>query len=326
MEILALATSEARRIRKFRDREEEADDRMDRGLPEVPLLHISRTGSDRWTVRSSGEAGHPNEARMPFIRDWIEREVLTALGGDKTDVSGTYRLQLHDSCSYLPRASEFRDVLSFGRVEDDQGSTIARIPDPFQVSGYGLGAVDDIPWHRKQSKVVFAGSTTGDTDPGKNARILACLWALGHPEETDFRISAVVQMRPFDVCTQVPCMADILAPHLPPEFQFRNRFIANIVGNTACWSRVPMVLGSGSVMFHMPHADTAWYYPAMVPGLHYVECVSHDEILRNRLACLADEAGCQRMTATAKAFKARYLTREAAVQFACRLLSDVKGR
>lgn len=319
MDILSLATREAVRVRKFRDAEEEETDRRDLDLPSVPLLHVSRSSAGRWAVGTSGEGGHPNEIRMPFVRDWIEREVLpSTVEGDCT---GTFRLQLHDSCSYLPRAEAFRNVLSFGRTVD---ASVAMFPDPYQVSGYaGVDAVDRVPWEAKQSSVVFAGCTTGDTDPTKNARVLACLWALDHPSETDFRISAVVQMRPYDAFRHV---RSVLAPHLPMQLLFRHRFIANIMGNSACWSRVPMILGSSSVMFHVPHADLAWYYPAMRSDTHYVECPTHASILRCRQSCLADEAKCRHMTAQANGFHRQYLTREAAVVYAARLLFDIQGK
>lgn len=324
MDIVSLAVAEAGRVRRFRDGEEEESDRVERGLPEVPTLHIARTSrSGKWSVSSSGETGHPNEVRMPFVRDWLEREVLSEAAGVQ-DCTGTYRMQLHDSCSYLPRASEFRDTLSFGRCEGS-GQSIARFPDPYQASGL-MGVMDDVPWERKRPTVVFAGSTTGDVDPTRNARVRACLWARDHPDETDFRISSVVQMRPYDVCTRVPGMTDIIAPHLAPQGQFRHRFIANIVGNTACWSRVPMVMGSGSVMFHIPHDDTSWYYPAMRPGVHYVECETHEAILRCRLSCMADAEGCHRMVADAGAFSSEYLSPAAAAQYTRALLSGVRGK
>lgn len=316
----ALASAEAGRIRKFRDAEEEEGDRRDLGLPAVPLLHVSRSFSGSWTVSSSGEHGHPNEPRMPFIRDWIARDVL--LPSTEGDPTGTYRLQLHDACSYLPRGADFQNVLSFGRTP---GACVAMFPDPYQASGY-LGeeaVIDDVPWEAKRPTVVFAGSTTGHTDPDKNARVLACLWALDHPRETDFRISAVVQMCPYDVRGQVHA---VIAPHLPAQLIFRHRFVANIVGNSACWSRVPMVMGSRSVLFHVPHDDMVWYTPAMQAGVHYVECPTLDSILSCRRSCLADDAGCRHMTLQANDFQRRLLTRGAAVEYAVRLLCDIRGK
>lgn len=334
MDTVSLASAEARRVRKFRDGDEEEEDRADRDLPAVPLLHVSRDAGHRtsWKVASSGDRGHPNEARMPFIREWLERDVLRVgeQQPEEQDFSGTYRIQLHDSCTYLPRAADFRDILSFCRSTSSACASIATFPDPYQASGFVLGGSpdawrDEVPWEAKRPTVTFAGSSTGHTDPSKNARVLACLWALDHPRETDFRISALVQMRPYDVCRQ-PRVREVLAPHVSPHVQFRHRFIANIVGNTACWSRVPMVLGSKSVMFHLPHEDAAWYYPAMRAGVHYVDCGSLDGVLLARQGCLSDDAGCRRMTAEANLFSARYLTRGAAVQYARCLLADIRGK
>lgn len=320
--VSGLATAEAARVRKFRDAEDEETDRSERGLPLVPLLHLSRGLGGRWTVGSTGERGHPNEARMPAVRDWMERDVLALCG----DVSGTYRLELHDSYTYLPRGDDYRDTLSFCR-DAFTPMSVAVFPDPYQASGYAglLGPADTVPWAAKRPTIVFAGATTGDTDPTKNKRVLACIWSLGHPRETCFRISAVVQMRPYDTLRRCPLLAEIIAPHLSPEAQFQNRFLANIMGNTACWSRVPMVLRSGCVLFHMPHRDMAWYYPVMRAGVHYVECATHDDLLLSRTACMADDAGCRRMTRDANAMYERYLTREAASSYAASLLSGIRG-
>lgn len=324
--ISGLASAEANRVRKFRDSDEEELDRVADGLPVVPLLHIVRGSVGKWSVCSSGEQGHPNEARMPVIKQWLERDVFP-LAIDSEDLSGTYRLELHDSYTYLPRADEYRDILSFCR-SSTTNARVALLPDPYQACGYSglLGAVDDVPWKSKRPTVMFAGSTTGAHDPKQNKRVMACIWALDHKLETDFRISAVVQMRPYDIIRRIPVIRDIIAPHVSPQVQFQYRFLANIVGNTACWSRVPMIMRSSSVMFHTPHDDIAWYYPMMQAGVHYVECASHDSFLQNRLTCMADDAGCQLMTGNANALYNSYLTRAAAASYTLCLLFDIRGK
>lgn len=322
--IASLAEAEASRVRKFRDQAEEEIDRAEHGLPAVPLLHIEKRGlSGAWSVRSSGSEGHPNEPRMAFVVGWLERTLSTTReGGDPT---GTYRLELHDSCTYLPRATEYSNVLSFCRSTLTDTS-IATFPDPYQAAGYGAGPTDALAWEFKRPTVVFAGSTTGDPDPSKNVRVLACLWALGQPRETNFRISSVVQMRPYDLLARHPQVRAVMAPHMSPQDQFSHRFIMNIAGNTACWSRVPMVLGSRSVLFHMPHADAAWYYPEMKAGEHFVECADHAQILKNRLTCMADETTCRHMTSAANLFRSQYLTHDAASLYAGQLLANVRGK
>lgn len=335
--VLCLASKEAQRIRRFRDADEEETDRLARELPRTPLLHITpspgRASGAKWMVTSSGECGHPNEERMGFLREWVGARVLGTNRDSEGDPSGTFRIELHDSYSYLPRAQEYRDVLSFGRGAAPSASCarVALFPDPYQASGFGPGACmlgprDKIPWADKRPTVVFAGSTTGCRDAVNNARIRACVWALGHRDLTDFRISAVVQMSPHEACSRVPLLREVLAPHLSPQAHFAHKFIANIVGNTACWSRVPMVLRSNSVLLHLTHVDTAWYYPEMHAGKHYVACDSHEEILVQRRACLADDAMCARITACANEFVDRFLSVQAAEAYAGRLLYDVSGK
>lgn len=321
--IQQLASKEAGRIRKFRDVEEEGEDRSDRDLPAVPLLHISREPYQKrtWRVRASGHTSHPNEGRMQFICNWITSDVLN--DEPQGDPSGTYRMELHDSCTYLPRANEYRDVLSFCRGSLSQ--SVAMFPDPYQAAGSTSPVSDRIPWASKRSKVLFAGSTTGSREPETNARIDACLWSLDHPLETDFRITSIVQMSPFEAHRRIPRMPQILAPVVSLDVHHHHRFIMNIVGNTACWSRVPMVMRSGSVLLHMPHDDMTWYQPLMTSGKHYVECVTHDQILERRETLLHDPSLCASITSAANAFHDGYMTRQAASCYARRLLFDIRG-
>lgn len=329
--VLKIAAREALRTRKFRDAEDEATDRQDNGRPNVPLLHVTRTGwgsGAGWKVTSSGEEGHPNEPRMSFLRDWIGDTVLdSSLQGD---VGGTYRIELHDSFSYLPRAHEYRDVLSFGRGMSSTAQ-VALFPDPYQASAFGgmhgmLGPKDTRSWSSKRPTIIFAGSSTGDVEADKNARIRACIWAMKHRDVTDFRITALVQMGPHDACMRVPLLQHVIAPHVPVETHFNHRFIANIVGNTACWSRVPMVLRSNSLLFHLCHDDVTWYQTELHKGEHYIECNSHEELLVQRLKCQANEEGCIHMAAQANKFYSRFLTVNAAATYARELLYNIAGK
>lgn len=328
--ITGRAKEEAGRIRKFRDADEARIDQEENGLPIVPMLHISRQRQGTvWDVTSSGEQSHPNEGRMEFIREWLKQEVLNDdLSSSEGDLNGTYRIELHDSSSYLPHAEDYRNVLCFSRTSEPTAASIALFPDPYQSAGYGPDAdvQDSVLWANKRPTVLFAGSTTGDPDPSKNARIRACVWALDHPGLIDFRISSVVQMRPYDVIRKFPEMLQILAPPLTVGQHFQYRFIANIVGNTACWSRVPMVMQSSSVLFHVPHSDMTWYQPLLHSGDHYVECTTHNEILRQRQACDENPNNCLRIIREANVFRRTYMTRGAAASYARHLLYDVRGK
>lgn len=319
---------EARRIKKFKTIEEEFEDRNDRGHPPVPLLQIIQEGrgnSKKYKVLSFGEANHPNEPRMQFMKDYFEDRILSILTKDEGDPSGVYRVQLHDSCSYLPRGDEFHDVLAFGRNKD---ANTALLADPYLVSGYAnnmLGEPDVIPWASKASKVVFAGSTTGNMDPTQNIRVKACVWALDHPDETDFRITSVVQMNPFVAQRSFPQMKDTIAPHMSQHSQFRNQFVANIVGNTACWSRVPMILKSKSVMFHVPHDDVTWYSSLIKANEHYVACDTFEEFLTNRVKYTNLPMECARISCNANLLADTYMHTQIADVYTTSLLCSIEG-
>lgn len=327
--ITSLASKEANRVIKFRNQEEEEDDRHVNGLPHVPTIHVQRrNATSECIVTSSGESGHPNEGRMGFIKQWLQSKVLTPNGECEGNPTGTYRIELHDSTTYLPRAPEYQNVLSFGRSVNSV-STVAMFPDPYQAanySGLGIDVVDDIPWRSKRPTVLFAGSTTGSLNYALNVRIRACRWSLDHPIETDFRISSIVQMNPFDVVRQQSRMKDMLAPHISVEMHHAYKFIANIVGNTACWSRLPMVFRSQSMLFHLSHDDMTWYYPILRPGKHYVECATQQDFLTHRRECLADETGCQIVVDEARKFSNAYLNQNAAETYTRHLLFNIRGQ
>lgn len=322
-----LARKEAQRIKKFKTIEEEEEDRIDKDHPPVPRLQITLEGrgkNTKYTLVSFGEKDHPNEARMNFLKDYFSLRILNNLE-EGADPSGVYRVQLHDSCTYLSRGNDYCDVLTFGR---DGHAKTALLADPYLVSGFAdnmLGSPDTLPWISKASKVIFAGSTTGDIDPILNTRVKACVWALDHQDVTDFRITSVVQMNPFDVQRKVPQMKYIIAPHIAPNFQFKFKFIANIMGNTACWSRVPMILKSQSVMFHVPHEDVTWYSSLIKNDEHYVACETFDEFLTNRIRYTHLPMECARITDNANQFVKSYLSPDMADSYTTSLLCSVEG-
>ena len=298
-----LAQTEGAHVRPIRD--PEGDERQGAEAPaiRVPWFRIGRDAMGRLVASGHAFVGHDNEPRMPFLVQWLQRRVLPLVDAE-ADVTGCYRVELHDSYSYLPTRGMYDNVLTFARPQGAR-ERVGLIPDPYQVAAYG-GATDvpdGVRWEAKHPTLFFAGATTGARDPAVNARIRACLWSLQQPTDVaHMRITSVVQMPPDLVRRAVPRLDDILAPHVPLQDHHLHRYQVNIVGNTACWSRVPMVMASRSVLFHVRHPDGLWYYPLLRDGEHYVGVDSLDALLGARRRCEADPRGCARMADAANAF------------------------
>ena len=204
------------------------------------------------------------------------------------------------------------------------------LPDPFHMGGFGgmLSVPDRVPWASKRPTLFFAGTTTGDTDPGRNERVEACLWSLSKPREVvDFRITRVAQMSMELARARVPDFDRLLHPPVQHEEHFGYRYQVNIAGNTACWSRVPMVLASGCLLVHLStHQDVTWYYPFLRQGEHYVGAASIGALPAVREWCLQNDAACQAMVARSNRFASDYLSSLHAALYTVNLLESASER
>jgi len=331
-----LARAEALRVRPITDEAEldELDAAVGRG---VPVFDVRRDARGR--LAASGRLRcerHDNADRLPFMVEWLNRCVLPLVegGGGGGDVTGAWRLELHDSYSYLPERAGYREVLSFGRAPDAAERRVALLPDPYHIGDFGgllaqaRRGVRAVPWASRAPSLFFAGTTTGDRDPARNERIRACVWSLGlgRPEVARMHITNVAQMSLADVeRAWGPQRArGVLHAPVGVEEHWRHRFQVNIVGNTACWSRVPMVMSSGSLLVHVRHADAAWYYPLLREREHYVaaDSVDGEALLRARDFCVANDAECERIAASAAALAARLFEPSTAAAYAAVLLQE----
>lgn len=302
--IAYLASSEARRARPVRLEEAAAG-----GLPFFDIRRRrSGGGGGGWEVRCGGHVGHDNASRLPFLCDWLSRRVLPLVDPD-ADISGAYRIELHDSYAYLPERrlhpERYDHAFTFARPTDAR-ETMALMPDAYQIQGLDglLDARDDVPWAAKRPTLFFAGTTTGDRDPARNERIAACLWARAHapPDVARFSITSIAQMDPDRALAAVPGLRAVMGPYVSLEEHRAHRYQVNLAGNTACWSRVPMVLASRSLLVHVRHPDALWYYPLLRDGVHYVGVEAVPDLLKARDECEADPARCQRIVQDANRF------------------------
>jgi hypothetical protein len=326
-----VAHGEARRMRPITD-SDELRDYAERGLS-LPYIDVGRDAEGRLRATGHGHAGHDNEGRMPFVCRFLETRVLPMVDPE-VNVTGSYRIELHDSYSYLPRATTYENALTFARRRDARES-VALVPDPYHMADFGgLLASPDVAgshasscWESKSPVMIFAGSTTGSRDPRLNARIAACVWSAASDHArgiADFRITNVVQMSQERALADVPELSHVLRPFSPVREQLQHRFVVNIPGNTACWSRVPMVMSSASLMVDLRIGqeahDMMWYSPMMAPGTHFATAATLEELPELHARLVGSPDRCKRMVANANEFAREYFRSSRAAAYLAHLL------
>lgn len=302
-----LARAEGRRIRpvRFEKGEGEEDQQC---TPQVPWMSMDTDAMGRVRITGHGHAGHDNEPRMQFMTDWLTQRVIPLVDpAVRPLLRGRWNVELHDSYSYLPNAAAYRNCMSFARpAHADASQSVAMIPDPYQIMDFGgivgAAAQDSIPWAAKEPVLFFAGSTTGNRYPPLNARVQACIWSLDKPHDARFYITNVAQMSRIDLFSHLPRARQCISSPVSIPEHHKYRYQVNIVGNTACWSRVPMIMASQSLMVHLRHRDAMWYYPLLRDGTHFVGVDSLDDMLPLKRSLEADPVRCTSIVRAANAF------------------------
>ena len=312
-----IARSEARRIRALRsvDELDELDEVFgSEQQKRLPAFRITESDLGRLVALplSDRHPTHDNAPRLPQVCTYLNSKVLPMIEPEaKRDVQGYYRIELHDSYTYLPDRAKYDNVFSFGRDIDAAERNVALLPDPYHMDNFangqlvGAASADSVRWQDKEPILFFAGTTTGNRDPSRNARLRACAWGAGRADATKMYITSVAQMSMDSIRARYPydVLSTVFHTPVPVADHFRYRYIANIVGNTACWSRVPMIMSSGSVMVHVRHADATWYYPLLREGRHYVgaQSVAPHDLGRALDFCRRYDQQCKHMVGEANA-------------------------
>ncbi|PNH00826.1 hypothetical protein TSOC_013328 [Tetrabaena socialis] len=270
---------------------------------DIPRMVVEKVGST-YSVEMRGHQGHDNEGRAPFVCSFVNRTLEYI--DPCLDASGVYPIELHDSYSYLPSSDSqnYRGALTFSKPMG-HGHTIL-LPDPYQMAGYGglLGAVDPIPFENKEDIVLFAGTTTGDRSPLHNERVKACLWAMDKRPRYQFYITNIAQMTLEDMVNAIaqPHLSSILHAPISHEDHFRCKYIFNVKGNTCCWSRVPMILNSNSLMLNLRHPDGTWYYPLLQENHHFISVPTIESLPSVVNHCSTNPLLCKHVTSNANQF------------------------
>ena len=289
----------------------------------TPIMRIGRDG--KVTFRNTER--HPAQYRCPGIAHFVQKVVLPLTTADR--VAGEYRFEPHDAV----QSARTEPTLAFARNFKDpaKATNVVVFPDYYQMFEYdGLlnKAGDTIPWNMKIDKVLFAGTTTGSTDPFQNVRIKSCLWAM-NKERYNFKLTSVRQMAESDLIgaygTEVT--RSIIGPYVTPEEHHRYRYNFNIEGNTCCWSRLPMIMKSNSLLLNLAHDEGNWFYPLLRDSFHYVNVQSLQDLDMTLDWCDKHQDRCIEISKNAKDFASQFCTQRAAAEYAktvLELMSDAR--
>jgi hypothetical protein len=326
-----LARQEARRLRPARDPSELAE-------PSLPYFRVSAPLLGTRAVEGCNHAGHDNEDRMPLFCDLLLRRILPSVEPG-VKLSYCYSLELHDSHSYLggggdphsylggggdPHSHQrHRNCLVFSRPRDDRAAVL--LPDLYHLTNYGPAGLarDPLPYRQKpDDRVAFWGTTTGDRDPRRNARVRACVWSLPHPGQLLCRLTRLAQMSVADAhLVPQACWA----PYAPTEASQRHKLLLDVPGNTCSWDRVPNILASRSVLLMSGGQDMCFYYPLLHAGAHYVPVALEEgmrDLLSARARLLALPGEAEAISARANLFAETFLRPGAAAEYVAELLRE----
>jgi hypothetical protein len=288
----------------------EIDARIGRRIPAFSVRRSGGGSGGLVAVDLERDVNHDNAGRMPYMLQFLNRAVLPAVE-PCVDVTGTYPLELHDSYTYLDCRAGYRNVLTFGRAKDALERRVALIPDPYHICNFGgdvdIATLDPVPWSKKEPKLFFAGTTTGDRRPAHNARIRACMWSVDNRDLSAMVITKIAQMRLADILDAHPAfMACTHEEHVPIEAHFRYRYQVDIAGNTAAWSRLPVMMSSRCLVVRPRQReadDMMWYHPLLREGTHYVGADSAEgpDLARTLAFCKSYDHQCRGMVDNANA-------------------------
>jgi hypothetical protein len=249
----------------------------------LPYFQIGRDADKkRLAVTEVGNyQKHDNADRMGIVTKYLDDHVLPYVDREADLNDAFFNVELHDSYSYLAApASKYDGVFTFAKRADDVGPVL--LPDPYQMTAYGgllRDFTDSLPTESKTAKIIFAGTTTGDTDPSRNARIKLCLWSLQNRDILDAAITKIAQMTPDDVQNAIgaEAFAAICLPRLltlPEQQRYRYHLMAS--GNTCRFDVWP--LASKSIVMMMRGPDVLWWHPLLRDGREFLAVPDQDRI------------------------------------------------
>jgi hypothetical protein len=235
------------------------------------------------TITPFNYQSHNASIRMQGVSSYLSTNILPNL--ESKPLKGYFNIEIYDIHSHpnnnTCKETNFNNVFCFAkRKEDPINPHVPLLPDYYFMNNWDMRynfINDNEPWKDKHSKIIFVGSTTGNSDHHKNERIQACLWSLENNIRhiCNFFIVGFIRMNDRDVFKQLPHLRlCTLARPIRPRQQMLYRYLLNIDGDTCRWN--PDVYFMNTLHFQAPSKDILWYSPLLRDGEHYVD-VSFDQ-------------------------------------------------
>lgn len=185
---------------------------------------------------------------------------------------------------------------------------------------------DRLEYPEKRDRAVFIGSTTGSTHDVesvkslKNPRIAAAI-AFKDDPRVDFRLPNIVQCRDRQAEDLLRSMGFGSGGWASWQDQFASKFIISMDGNGATCSRVAVTLRSNSVLLKYDSPNLLYYFPTMLPWMHYIPIHSHDDVARV-VEAERSQPGLHRDIAEAgRTYAETFLTRDMGVRYGAMMLT-----
>lgn len=189
----------------------------------------------------------------------------------------TFLLRLSDFFGDMPEIAntDFAPILTTSKdLNSNIDKKLILVPDYMSLEDIPkfapriLNANKNFPWHKKEHKV---------------------LWRGGEADISGFRHSLVAfnEEHPSSIVDAKFVVSS--AEYLPPEAQVKAKFLLNIDGHTAAWTRPIWQLLSNSVFVKQNSDLTQWYYAALVPNVHYIAVSNEPKILEQTINSYSDQ-------------------------------------
>jgi len=160
-------------------------------------------------------------------------------------------------------------IMVFSKNKKSQKNTM--IPDLYAMGEYhgSLNSIDEKQLSEKHTMGIFAGASTGHTDPKYNERILFSNSAIGNSHVKSY-ITSIVQMEESKIEGNFPSYRDFTSDSISENEQKNYKYVISIDGNTTSWDRIPWVFRSNSILLKKRSDDVNWYYSFMKEDEHYL--------------------------------------------------------
>jgi hypothetical protein len=162
------------------------------------------------------------------------------------------------------------------------------------------------PFSSKTRKITFRGSTTGNntrhspTHLSENARLRVSIRSREKcagcvPENFDISVSSIVQVS--DVTAAAIVEQGLIGDHMTSSQMMQSRAILDMDGNSNSWRGCWWKLRSNSVVIKEPSQWCQWYYPRLVPFVHFIPLSDLQALGK----WVADDANVEQMVSIANA-------------------------